>query len=205
MENKFSKSFMKTVIFFSFLSPQLLCWGQVQVDKEIYMQFDLTRPQTDITNVLYKTYPPGQYDYYIEKTLAYYGIYSFNYYSLFPQVKKYTTEQIREIIKEAEFQGVLEIIIDINTVSSGQVFNSFTTYNHLTNSYISNGFLNNNSMQIFSGSAIFFDSRDWDTPLVIANANFKGYRNKSLIVRIVGHTLLGLQKNNLIVKRKKIK
>lgn len=177
---------------------------QIQVDKYIYMQFDLEKKPVSYKTILFKTDPPGQFGGVIQSTLADAGIKGYDYYSLFPQIKTYSSSDILKKLEQYGIEAIMEIIIDISRISQGQSVNSYTTYNKFTKSYNTYGTVNDNSKQHFSGAIYLFDKRDWNNPIVIANGSLSAYWNKSLIIRMVKNTLLGLEKNGLWIRKGKI-
>jgi hypothetical protein len=197
---------MKKIVFSIVVSIiHLIGISQIQVDPDIFMQFDLEKEPISYKRVLIKTNPPGPIHEDIYKVLANFGIRGYNYYSYFPQIKRYSTDDIRKKIKGNEIEAILEIFIEINSISEGQSFTTYNYFNKSSNNINSFGFSSDITRQHFSGALFIFDHRDWDNPIAISNGNFSGYRNKSLILRIVVKTLIGLEENDLLIKLPKIK
>lgn len=192
---------MKKILIILYISLNLIAFSQTKLAPDIYMQNDPIHSAKLYKNIVFKTNADGRVNDAIIEMLTNHGFNAFSYFTLFPNIKSYSEEEINKVLKEKEID--LYVIFDVQ--SSNYITPiSFKLY-HIGNQTTFTGGSDNIVNMYFS---MFFFEPNKDTPFVrvdgkVFSEGSYSKRARPLTMKFIGKSLNGLYGNKVLIKPNK--
>ena len=173
--------------------------SQTKIATNIYMQNDPSHVPVSYKNIVFKSNGDGLMNDCITQFFKKNDYQVYNYYSLFPNLRKYSQTEIDSVLKANKID--LQVVIDVQTKDVAPVATSFTAYNigglTLVNSSVGN-MVNLNFL-------MFMFDMGKENPFVRVDGHLSSegeYRKrvKPLTDKFITNSLNGLYKSNVLVK-----
>jgi hypothetical protein len=183
----------------------LLCFhsfAQIKIYSGVYLQCDNQHKAKLLKTIIFKSDAPGDYKEIFIDRCAKHGIKAISYYDLFPQVKEYSEIYVDSILTKLNCDAFVVILL------SSEPYSGYLTFTGYNSGNFSIGTMTPSNGAKVSASFYFFNQKDSKNPYALVNADLLskggwGKRNLKLGDKAMHLSLLGLERNHLILNKYK--